>query len=98
MAVHRSLRDGVLVLELDNPPVNAMSPDVLTALMAAIDEGEADAKVRAFVLAGRNGIFTGGADIRWFGKAPPAGTPLLPQVIARIEASRRSSSIIALPQ
>ena len=66
MPVHRSLRDGVLVLELDNPPVNAMSPDVLSALLAAIDEGEADTTVCAFVLAGRNGIFTGGADIRWF--------------------------------
>ena len=87
MPVHRSLRDGVLVLELDNPPVNAMSPDVLSALLAAIDEGEADTTVCAFVLAGRNGIFTGGADIRWFGKAPPPGTPLLPEVIARIEAS-----------
>jgi 3-hydroxyacyl-CoA dehydrogenase len=87
VAVHRSLRDGVLVVEVDNPPVNAFSPDILLALMSAIDEGEADPAVRAFVLAGRNGIFTGGADIRWFGKTPPPGTPLLPEVIARIEAS-----------
>jgi len=87
VAVHRSLRDGALVLELDNPPVNALSPDVLVDLVAAIDAGEADSAVRAFVLAGRNGIFSGGADIRWFGKAPPPGAPLLPDVIARIEAS-----------
>jgi len=87
--VHRSSRDGVLVLELDNPPVNALSPDVLVELAAALDEGAADPEVRAFVLAGRNGIFSGGADIRWFGKTPPAGTPLLPDVIARIEASAK---------
>jgi 3-hydroxyacyl-CoA dehydrogenase len=87
VAVHRSLRDGVLVVELDNPPVNALSPDVLVELQAALDSGVTDPAVRAFVLSGRNGIFSGGADIRWFGKAPPPGTPLLPDVIARIEAS-----------
>ena len=87
MAVHSTHRDGVLVVALDNPPVNALSPDVLVDLVAALDAGEADPSVRAFVLAGRNGIFSGGADIRWFGKTPPAGTPFLPEVIARIEAS-----------
>jgi 3-hydroxyacyl-CoA dehydrogenase len=87
VAVHTTLRDGVLVVELDNPPVNALSPDVLVGLVAAIDGGEADPAVRAFVLAGRNGLFSGGADIRWFGKSPPPGTPFLPDVIARIEAS-----------
>ncbi len=90
MDVHRSRRDGVLVVELDNPPVNAFSPDILSGVFAAIEEGEADPAVRAFVLAGRGGIFSGGADIRWFGKPPPPNVPSLRDVIGRIEASPKA--------
>ena len=80
-------RDGVLVLELDNPPVNALGVDVLRGLDAALRSGEADPSVRAFVITGKQGTFSGGADIRTFGKAWPADAPDLRAVIARIEAS-----------
>ena len=81
------LRDGVLVLELDNPPVNALGVEVLRALDASIRSGNSDAGVAAFVIAGAGGTFSGGADIRRFGKPWPADSPDLRAVIAAIEAS-----------
>ena len=83
----QDLRDGVLVLVLDNPPVNALGVDVLRELDGAIRAGNADVRVTAFVIAGANGTFSGGADIRTFGKPWPSGSPDLRAVIAAIEAS-----------
>ena len=87
MSVRTERRGDVLVIELDNPPVNAIAQGVRAGLLAAITEGEADDGVVAFVIAGRNGAFSGGADIREFGK-PPA-QPGISEVIARMEASAK---------
>ena len=38
---------GVRVLYVENPPVNALSPGVPEALMAAVDEANADPDVTA---------------------------------------------------
>jgi 3-hydroxyacyl-CoA dehydrogenase len=85
MSVTTETRDGVLVVELDNPPVNAVSRGVRAGLLAAIEAGERDAAIVAFVIGGKHGAFSGGADIREFGK-PPAD-PSLPSVLARMDAS-----------
>jgi 3-hydroxyacyl-CoA dehydrogenase len=82
-----SLREGVAVITLDNPPVNALGSALVRDLDARIAEAEAHAEVRCIVIIGDNGTFSGGADIREFGQ-PPAGGPTLRDVIARIEASR----------
>ena len=37
-----SRHDDVLVVEIDNPPVNALSPGVPEALAAALDDAERD--------------------------------------------------------
>ncbi|MEZ2220197.1 3-hydroxyacyl-CoA dehydrogenase NAD-binding domain-containing protein [Rhizobium sp. RCC_161_2] len=81
--ISASLTDGVLVVTIDNPPVNALSADVRAGLMAALDHAEADNAIVAVLLTGAGNSFTGGADIKEFGKPPVE--PLLPQVIARIE-------------
>ena len=77
----------MLVVELDNPPVNAISQAVRAGLLGAVEAGERDDSIVAFVIAGRNGAFSGGADIREFGK--PSADPTLPAVLARIEASAK---------
>ncbi|MBD5634696.1 MAG: enoyl-CoA hydratase/isomerase family protein, partial [Candidatus Eremiobacteraeota bacterium] len=87
MNVRTHARDGVLVVELDNPPVNAISQGVRAGLLAAVDAGERDDSIVAFVIGGRNGAFSGGADIREFGK--PSADPNLPDVLARFEASSK---------
>jgi 3-hydroxyacyl-CoA dehydrogenase len=77
--------DDVLVVLIDNPPVNATSSNVRAGLMAALDHAEAEDSVRGVVMTGAGKVFVGGADIREFGKPPEP--PFLPDVYARIEAS-----------
>jgi 3-hydroxyacyl-CoA dehydrogenase len=77
---------GVLVVTIDNPPVNAASADVRQGLSAAIDHAAAD-EIAAVVVTGAGKTFVGGADIREFGK--PMAEPLLPQVVNHIEASAK---------
>ncbi len=77
-------RDGdVAVLQMDNPPVNALGLGLRTALMEALATVRGDAGVRAVVIAGSARAFSGGADITEFGKPPT--DPNLRQVIAAIE-------------
>jgi 3-hydroxyacyl-CoA dehydrogenase len=77
-------REGdVLVVTVNNPPVNAISVDVRRGLMAAIDAAEADSGAAAVLIVGAGRNFIAGADIREFGKTPQP--PSLPEVCRRIE-------------
>ena len=78
-----TVTNGVLLIEIDHAPVNALSTDARKGLLAALAHGEATADVVAMVITGAGAIFIGGADIREFG-APPA-EPVLPTVLATIE-------------
>ena len=64
--------DGIGVITVDYPPVNALGPGVSDGIVAAVDQGEADPAVRAMVLIGAGRSFIAGADIRRFGKPRPA--------------------------
>jgi 3-hydroxyacyl-CoA dehydrogenase len=75
--------DGVFVVTIDNPPVNALGVDVRRGLVAAIEGAEADANAAAVLIVGAGRNFIAGADIREFGKAPQP--PSLPDVCLRIE-------------
>jgi 3-hydroxyacyl-CoA dehydrogenase len=73
----------VLVVTIDNPPVNALGVDVRRGLVAAIDAAEADTGAAAVLIVGAGRNFIAGADIREFGKPPQP--PSLPEVCSRIE-------------
>jgi 3-hydroxyacyl-CoA dehydrogenase len=77
--------DGVLVVTIDNPPVNAASVDMRQGLFAAIDHAAATQEITGVVITGAGKTFVGGADIREFGK--PMTEPLLPQLVNHIEES-----------
>jgi 3-hydroxyacyl-CoA dehydrogenase len=62
--------NGVGIITVDNPPVNALSPGVPEGIVAAVDKGNADPAVKAMVLIGAGRSFIAGADIRQFGKGP----------------------------
>lgn len=68
--------DGILELRLARPPVNALNLELLTALREAI-EAAPDQGVRALLLSGSTGVFTGGLDLPW----------LLSQGIEAVEAT-----------
>jgi 3-hydroxyacyl-CoA dehydrogenase len=80
-------RDGVAVISIDNPPVNALSHAVRAGLVAALDEALADSTVRSVVLTGADRTFSAGADITEFGK--PIASPELGDVISRFEQSEK---------
>jgi 3-hydroxyacyl-CoA dehydrogenase len=67
--------NGIGIITVDNPPVNALSPGVPQGIVDALDKGNADPTVRAMVLIGAGRSFIAGADIRQFGKGPAAPPP-----------------------
>jgi 3-hydroxyacyl-CoA dehydrogenase len=71
--VRFDVEDGVGVISIDNPPVNALAPGVRDGIVEAVEKGEADPKVVAMVMIGAGRSFIAGADIRAFGK--PRATP-----------------------
>ncbi|MDM0024650.1 3-hydroxyacyl-CoA dehydrogenase NAD-binding domain-containing protein [Variovorax saccharolyticus] len=73
----------VLVVTIDNPPVNALGVDVRRGLAAAIAAAEADSEAKAVLIVGAGRNFIAGADIREFGQTPQP--PSLPEVCAAIE-------------
>jgi 3-hydroxyacyl-CoA dehydrogenase len=75
-AVRLETVEGVAVVTLDNPPVNALSTAVRTVAVNALQAADADPKVTAIVITGAGRGFSGGADITEFGRPPVAPTLL----------------------
>jgi 3-hydroxyacyl-CoA dehydrogenase len=73
-----SVRDGVAVISMNNPPVNGLSDALRAAIMEQLEKADKDAAVKAVVLIGAAKAFSGGADIREFNK--PRMKPDLPDV------------------
>ena len=78
------VEDGLAIVEIENPPVNALARPVREGLLAALTACDADPAVRAVLVHGLGPHFVAGADIREF-DSPPAA-PLLNDVLLRLEA------------
>jgi 3-hydroxyacyl-CoA dehydrogenase len=63
--------DGIGVITVDNPPVNALSPGVPEGIVESVERGNADPAIKAMVLIGAGRSFIAGADIRTFGTNRP---------------------------
>ena len=77
--------DGIAVITIDNPPVNAMSAAVRKGCWAALDRLAADRAAEAAVLICAGRTFIAGADITEFDK--PIEDPWLPDLVEKFEAS-----------
>lgn len=73
--VSYSFSDGVARLGLDNGKANALSPAVFEALNAALDRAEQDRAV--VVITGKEGIFSGGYDLKVMTSSPEAAKELV---------------------
>ena len=80
-----TVEGAIAVLWINNPPVNAVSHAVRTAVFDAINLTEQNPDVCALLIVGAGRMFVAGADIKEFGLPPEP--PLLPEVCARIETS-----------
>jgi 3-hydroxyacyl-CoA dehydrogenase len=83
--------DGIAVITINNPPVNALSPGVPEGISEALDQIVRDDSVKAAVLIGGGRTFVAGADIKEFGKMTSGksrGPGLLP-LLLKIEDSSK---------
>ena len=91
MALLRSdSRDGVRVITLDNPPINALGFALSAELLAQIETAEKDPSTNAVVFTGAGGLFSGGADINDFLREPPADAKSIRDVIAAVEHGKKT--------
>jgi 3-hydroxyacyl-CoA dehydrogenase len=83
--------NGIAVITINNPPVNALSPGVPEGISEALDQIAHDDSVKATVLIGGGRTFVAGADIKEFGKMTSGkqrGAGLLP-LLLKIEDSSK---------
>ena len=81
--------NGVAIITINNPPVNALSPGVPGGISEALDQIAQDDGIKAVVLVGSGRTFVAGADIKEFGKMSSGnarGAGLLP-LLLKIEDS-----------
>jgi len=86
--VQLSKDNGIAVITINNPPVNALSPGVPEGIAAAIEQIDKDDSVKAAVLIGGGKTFVAGADIKEFGKitsGKSGGGLELPSLLLKIE-------------
>jgi enoyl-CoA hydratase/carnithine racemase len=86
MSVAYALHDGIATIAMDDGKANALSVAMLDELSRALAHAERDAAV--VVLTGRDGIFSGGFDLR----CPPEGWPAMVGAGARL-----AERILAFP-
>ncbi|RVQ69275.1 3-hydroxyacyl-CoA dehydrogenase [Croceicoccus ponticola] len=79
-----SIENGVAVVLIDNPPVNALGLSVRQGLSAAADRIAGDDAIKAAVISAKGRTFPAGADIAEF--AIGMREPWLPGVIQKIES------------
>lgn len=76
------------VLEVNNPPVNAISPEVISGVASALDAFERDRSLRGLVVYGTGRTFVAGADITIFDRDDFSTQPFN-QTLARLESQDR---------
>ncbi|WP_202842595.1 3-hydroxyacyl-CoA dehydrogenase NAD-binding domain-containing protein [Luteimonas saliphila] len=77
------VENGIAVITIESPPVNALSAAVRGGILAGVETALADASAEAIVLICAGRTFFAGADITEFGKPPVA--PILRQVQDAVE-------------
>jgi len=79
--------DSIGFIEINYPPVNALSQPVRQGIVNGLEKFESDGCVKAIIICCIGKTFIAGADIKEFGKEPLE--PYLPDVVNRIEASSK---------
>jgi 3-hydroxyacyl-CoA dehydrogenase len=63
-----AVRDGIAVITMNNPPVNGLGNALRAQIMECLKRAETDPAAKGAVIIGSAKAFSGGADIREFGK------------------------------
>jgi 3-hydroxyacyl-CoA dehydrogenase len=89
MTAHYHVHGDIAVITLDNPPVNGLGLSTRLAIADSMAKASADSAVQAIVLTGAGKAFSGGADIKEFGKDMAFREPNLLSIIALLENSTK---------
>ncbi|MCP1457169.1 MULTISPECIES: crotonase/enoyl-CoA hydratase family protein [Pseudomonas] len=91
------LDDGIATLTLNNGKVNAISPDVIAAFNAALDQATADRAV--VIITGQPGILSGGYDLKVMTAGPKEAVSLVTagSTLARRLLSHPFPVVVACP-
>lgn len=89
MSAEYKVHGSVAVITLNNPPVNGLGLSTRRAVIEGLNQANADASVQAIVITGAGKAFSGGADIKEFGKEAALQQPNLHTVIAQVEQSAK---------
>ncbi|MDD1014875.1 crotonase/enoyl-CoA hydratase family protein [Pseudomonas rubra] len=91
------LEDGIATLTLNNGKVNAISPDVIQAFNAALDQAVQDRAV--VIITGQPGILSGGYDLKVMTAGPKQAVSLVTagSTLARRMLSHPFPIIVACP-
>ena len=79
-ATSYSVRDGIAVIVMNNPPVNGLGSVLRPGIVEGMKKAEADPAVKALVIMGSAKAFSGGADIREFNTPKSSVSPTLPEI------------------
>ena len=82
--VELKIIEEIALVEISNPPVNAISAAVRIGLLDAVEELALNEKIKAIVIAAPERTFLAGADIKEFGKKVEA--PILGNICDKIES------------
>ena len=89
MTAEYKVHGQVAVITLANPPVNGLGLSTRQGIVDGLAKAQADAAVKAIVITGAGGAFSGGADIKEFGTDKSLQEPNLISVIAELEQSTK---------
>ncbi|WP_333992468.1 crotonase/enoyl-CoA hydratase family protein [Pseudomonas sp. S3(2024)] len=91
------LEDGIATLTLNNGKVNAISPDVIAAFNAALDQAKTDRAI--VIITGQPGILSGGYDLKVMTTGPKEAVALVTagSTLARRLLSHPFPVIVACP-
>ena len=87
-AVHvQPVSEAVVLLEIDNPPMNPLGVEMRQTFMDALDQVETDDALRCLIVTGKGRAFCAGDDLKSVG---PAGEDLagFGRLLDRLEATR----------
>ena len=82
--VKHSISDDIALIEISNPPVNAISAAVRIELLQTIETLALEKTIKAIVITAPERTFLAGADIKEFGKDIDA--PILSEICDKIES------------
>ncbi|BFO55689.1 3-hydroxyacyl-CoA dehydrogenase NAD-binding domain-containing protein [Acidovorax sacchari] len=89
MTAEYQVHGDVAVITLANPPVNGLGHATRKGITDGLARANADAAVKAIVVTGAGGAFSGGADIKEFGTDKALQEPNLHSVIRAVEGSAK---------